>query len=89
MAREATGPRLEPTDIILLNAHGVGMPSKYLYLYSETQLFSTLVRDICLFVVCLFYSGQQSIQRLIIHQSAQNECPNWYIFINLMAQRTL
>lgn len=60
MAREATGPRLEPTDIILLNVHGVRMPSKYLYLYSETQLFSTLVRDIvCLLFVCFTVASSQ------------------------------
>lgn len=65
MARKVTGPRVGPTVIILLNPHGIRMSSKYLY--SQTQDVLNLGQR----HLKKKPSGRQSIQRLIIGQSAQ------------------
>lgn len=67
MAQYAIGPRAEPDSIILLNGHGNKFPSKFVSIHSEHAHFSTLIRKVSFYSLCL------SIQRDSTGPLAENK----------------
>jgi hypothetical protein len=70
MAGEVTGPKGELLTIVLLRGQVVRVPSKYSWLYPQTTLLPTLVREVFLFlrgfVVCLLLLLKQGLATLFL-----------------------
>lgn len=69
MGEYAKGPRAEPDSIILLNGHSNKFPSKFVSMHSEHAHFSTLIREVSFYSLCLL------IQRDSTGQLAENKRP--------------